>query len=355
MGELETFRVPGRITGTAADTVLGGAMVRAWQRDGIFQVAADGGQEARTRAALAASRRFFDRSAAEKAGYVNDTSYSGYIASGEEVTAGRPDASEIFTITPDIDPAAAAAGLPCHGPVPWPDPGYRAAMEAYLAGVGGLGGRLLRLVALGLGLGPAGIDRLAGLTRDGWHHMRVLRFPAAARTSERGIGAHTDYGFLVIAAQDEVGGLWVRPPVPGESRPRNWLPDESTAGFAEHRPGWIFVRPVAGVLTVFPGDVLQFVTGGALLSTPHKVRLADRERHALAYFHEPRFGARIRPLDPGRALDGRGGGAGAGGTGGSVIHYGEHFTRMFMRCYPQRATTRRIEAEGLLRSLAAPR
>lgn len=96
-------------------------MVRAWQRDGIFQVAADGRQEARTRAALAASRRFFARPAAEKAACVNDTSYSGYIASGEEVTDGRPDASEIFTITPDIAPVA-AAGLPCHGPVPWPSP-----------------------------------------------------------------------------------------------------------------------------------------------------------------------------------------------------------------------------------------
>nr|WP_251051047.1 MULTISPECIES: 2OG-Fe(II) oxygenase family protein [unclassified Streptomyces] len=37
--------------------------------------------------------------------------------------------------------------------------------------------------------------------------MRVLRFPAGSRTTERGIGAHTDYGLLVIAAQDEVGGL----------------------------------------------------------------------------------------------------------------------------------------------------
>ncbi|MCM1966004.1 2-oxoglutarate and iron-dependent oxygenase domain-containing protein [Streptomyces sp. G1] len=349
MGELATFRVPARITGTTADIMLGGAMVRAWQRDGIFQVAADGRQDARTRAALAASRRFFARPAAEKAAYVNDTSYSGYIASGEEVTDGRPDASEIFTITPDI-PVAAAAGLPCHGPVPWPSPGYRAAMEAYLTGVGGLGERLLRLVALGLGLGPAGIDRLAGLTRGGWHHMRVLRFPAAERTAERGIGAHTDYGLLVIAAQDEVGGLYVRPPVPGEERPRNWLPGESTAGFAENRPGWTPVRPVARVLTVFPGDILQFMTGGALLSTPHRVRLADRERYALAYFHEPRFGARIRPLDPARAQRG-----GDGGEGASVIHYGEHFTRMFMRCYPQRATTRRIESQGLLRHLAAAR
>ncbi|MCX5609696.1 MFS transporter [Streptomyces sp. NBC_00047] len=345
MSGFATFQVPDRVTGTAADEALGRAMTAAWQRDGIFQIAADAGQRARTREAMAASRRFFARPPAEKAACVNDTSYSGYIASGEEVTAGERDASEIFTITPDLTDGP---GLPCHGPVPWPDPGYRAAMEAYLAGVGGLGERLLRLVALGLGPGleggpgPAGMDRLAGLTRGGWHHMRVLRFPAASRTTERGIGAHTDYGLLVIAAQDEVGGLFVRPPIAGERRPRNWLPKESTAGFAQDAPGWTYVTPVPGVLTVFPGDILQFLTGGALLSTPHKVRLADRERYTLAYFHEPRFGARIRPLRPDPGDD-------------TVIHYGEHFTRMFMRCYPQRATTRRIEAEGLLRWLGAVR
>ncbi|MER7465866.1 hypothetical protein [Streptomyces sp. NPDC097981] len=52
--------------------------------------------------------------------------------------------------------------------------------------------------------------------------------------------------------------------------------------------------------------------------------------------------ARIRPLEPHPYDD-------------TAIHYGEHFTRMFMRCYPQRATTRRIEAEGLLLRLPAVR
>ncbi|MEU9375434.1 2-oxoglutarate and iron-dependent oxygenase domain-containing protein [Streptomyces sp. NPDC048255] len=342
MNGFSTFRVPRLVTGSAADEALGRAMTAAWQRDGIFQVAADAAQQARTGAAFAASRRFFARPLAEKAACVNDTSYSGYIASGEEVTAGEQDASEIFTITPDLP---AGSGKPCHGPVPWPDAAYRAAMESYLAGVGDLGERLLRLVALGLGPGdgpgPGGIDRLTRLTHGGWHHMRVLRFPAASRTGAadgpagRGIGAHTDYGLLVIAAQDEVGGLYVRPPVPGERRPRNWLPGESSAGFAQDAPGWRYVTPVPAVLTVFPGDILQFLTGGALLSTPHQVRLADRERYTMAYFHEPRFGARIRPLAPYATED-----------DDTVIHYGEHFTRMFMRCYPERATTRRLAAAG---------
>lgn len=102
---------------------------------------------------------------------------------------------------------------------------------------------------------------------------RVLRFPAADATSERGIGSHTDYGLLVIAAQDDVGGLYIRPPVPGEARGRNWLPGESTAGRYENDEPWTFVAPVPAVFTVFPGDIMQFITGGTLLATPHKVRL----------------------------------------------------------------------------------
>jgi isopenicillin N synthase-like dioxygenase len=168
--------------------------------------------------------------------------------------------------------------------------------------------------------------------------MRVLRFPTeSAKASARGIGAHTDYGLLVIAAQDDVGGLYIRPPVPGEKRARNWLPDESSAGKFENEEPWTFVAPVPRVFTVFPGDIMQFITGGHLLSTPHKVRLASRERFAMAYFHEPNFNAVVRPLDD--------------PYGGDFIHYGTHFTNMFMRSYKDRITTLRIHEENRLAKL----
>jgi isopenicillin N synthase-like dioxygenase len=106
------------------------------------------------------------------------------------------------------------------------------------------------------------------------------------------------------------------------------------AGMYENDEPWTFVKPVPNVLTVFPGDILQFLIDGYLLSTPHKVRLNTRERFALAYFHEPHFEADVRPLsDP---------------FGDDHIHYGTHFTNMFMRCYPERITTRRILAEDRL-------
>ncbi|MFI6297119.1 2-oxoglutarate and iron-dependent oxygenase domain-containing protein [Nonomuraea sp. NPDC050790] len=337
MFDLTTFALPETVTGSRADRELGRGMVSAWRRDGIFQVAATAHQHATALAAFEASREFFALPPAEKSSYVTDLSYSGYVASGEEVTAGATDYAEIFTVCPDVPvhDDRVRGRWPCHGPVPWPGPAYQRRMEALTAVLGSIGERLLRLAALGLGMGGPGA--LTAYTEGGWHHLRVLRFPPRTGHHARGIGAHTDYGMLVIAAQDEVGGLYVRPPVEGEKRPRNWLEAESTAGMYGNEPPWTFVRPVPRVFTVFPGDILQFLTGGFVLSTPHKVELAERERFAMAYFHEPGFGRALE--DP---------------CGGPPLHYGTHFTNMFMRCYPERAATLRIRQEGRLERLREP-
>jgi isopenicillin N synthase-like dioxygenase len=334
MGELQTFHLPETVGESESDIRLGHEMIAAWKRDGIFQVAATPDQVAKTEAALEESKRFFQMPMEFKAGRVSDLTYSGYIASGEELTDGEADFSEIFTVTKDVpetDPRVAAS-WPCHGPAPWPDQAYEQRMKAFMDGLGEIGEKLLKLVALGLELKDP--DALTDLTRDGWHHMRVLHFPEASAETDRGIGAHTDYGLLVIAHQDDVGGLWVRPPIEGEKRPRNWLPEESAAGAFQDEDGWEFVEPVPRVFTVFPGDILQFLTDGELLSTPHKVLLNTRERFAMAYFHEPNFNATVRPVtDP---------------ADDEYIHYGTHFTNMFLRCYPDRITTKRIYAENRL-------
>jgi isopenicillin N synthase-like dioxygenase len=81
---------------------------------------------------------------------------------------------------------------------------------------------------------------------------------------------------------------------------------------------------------------MQYMTNSYLPSTPHKVGLNTRERFAFAYFHEPAFQATARPL-PG--YDG-------GQTPRDGIHYGTHFTNMFLRNYPDRITTKRLREEG---------
>jgi hypothetical protein len=91
------------------------------------------------------------------------------------------------------------------------------------------------------------------------------------------------------------------------------------------------------------GDMMQYMTNNFLKSTPHKVGLNVRERFAFAYFHEPNFRSVIKPL--------QGYNAGQSPIGG--IHYGTHFTNMFLRNYPDRVTTARLREEGRYHLLAS--
>ncbi len=81
--------------------------------------------------------------------------------------------------------------------------------------------------------------------------------------------------------------------------------------------------------------MMQFLTNDVLPSTPHKVGLNTSERYAFAYFHEPNFSSAIEPLPEYR----------------EKIHYGTHFTNMFMRNYPGRITAKRIHDEQRLELL----
>ncbi|KAK4155018.1 hypothetical protein C8A00DRAFT_42328 [Chaetomidium leptoderma] len=357
---LPTFTLPPTITHSRHDHALGKALIAAWRRDGIVQIAMNSQGGELWHDAHRASRTFFAKPPAAKAACVDSQSYAGYIASGEEVTGGVADYSEIFTVTRDFgvgDPRVRAR-WPCHGPCPWPaleegsedseGGGMKEVMGRYQRSLGEDGEKVLRLVEMGLGVGEGGLARY---TRDGWHHMRVLRFPARNATNGkgkegRGIGSHTDYGLLVISAQDEVGGLFIRRPNQDEKF-ANW--EKSAAGLNEDEDGWVYVPPVEGVHTVILGDMMQYLTRNYLTATPHKVGLNTRERFAIAYFHEPSFQAVLKPLE-----EGCGGLAHEVAENTEGIHYGTHFTNMFLRNYPDRITSRRLVAEDRYSLLKRP-
>ncbi|KAK5046270.1 hypothetical protein LTR84_008413 [Exophiala bonariae] len=237
--------------------ILGKALIDSWRKDDILQITMTPEEGDLLRQSYEISKAFFELPHAEKSKYVDDQSYAGYIASGEEITDGIADYSEIFTVFKDLPATDTRVRdkWPCHGPCPWPSPEYEHVMKQLMGLLGQSGRKLLKLVGLGLGLKDP--DALVHLTKDGWHHMHVLRFPQVDRTNGndkagRGIGSHTDYGLLVIASQTDVGGLFVRPPVHGEDNIENW--EKSAAGLHEDDDKWIFVPPVENTLTVFPGS-----------------------------------------------------------------------------------------------------
>ncbi|RPB01011.1 hypothetical protein L873DRAFT_1804357 [Choiromyces venosus 120613-1] len=168
--------------------------------------------------ARASSKAYFAEDIRKKASFVNSTTYSGYNTSGEEVIDGVAES----------DPQVIYDWL-CHGQAPWPSESYKQDLTAWIDSFGNFGDRILRLVALGLGLRGECPDR----AYERQHHMRALRHPEA-KGSGRGLGAYMGHGLLVILAQDATGGLQIRPPVRGERRPCNWRDGESMPGAFEN-------------------------------------------------------------------------------------------------------------------------
>lgn len=174
VGQLETFVLPKEVSGSLSDRAMAKAMVNAWRRDGILQVAMSPLQQQVYAQAKAASKYFFKKTPKEKHACVNDSSYAGYIASGEEITGGIADYSEIFTVTKDLNhnDQRVMENWPCHGPCPWSEDSMKTAMGDYMADLGSSGDKLLQLIELGLDVPPGSLIKY---TQDGWHHMRVLR------------------------------------------------------------------------------------------------------------------------------------------------------------------------------------
>jgi isopenicillin N synthase-like dioxygenase len=91
------------------------------------------------------------------------------------------------------------------------------------------------------------------------------------RGQERvGSSPHTDWGFITIILQDDVGGLQL------------W------------RDGrWYDVAPRAGALLVNGGDYLSLLTKGVFVSPLHRVVSTSRSRLSAVFFFYPHFEARI--------------------------------------------------------------
>lgn len=175
-GHLRTFVLPDTVNANDESMNMAKAMIKEWRETGIFQIQMTSNQQAMLSECFETSKKFFRRSHEEKAKHVDDQSFAGYIASGEEITDGIADYSEIFTVTKDL-PASdvrVQEKWPCHGPTPWPSELYKDQMNQLMKLLGDSGEKLLKLVGMGLGLKDP--DALLNLTEDGWHHSKC--FPA---------------------------------------------------------------------------------------------------------------------------------------------------------------------------------
>ncbi|MDZ4684928.1 MAG: 2-oxoglutarate and iron-dependent oxygenase domain-containing protein [Planctomycetaceae bacterium] len=203
--------------------------------------------------------------------------WRGYFRVGDELTSGRPDQKEGLYFGQELsaDHPLVQAGTPLHGPNLFPDEpaGLRETVLEYLSALTELGQRLMRGIALGLGL-----DEMYFVdhgTREPLTLLRIFNYPAQRDPTLWGVGEHTDYGLLTILLQDDVGGLEVR------SRSR-----------------WVAAPPIEGSFVCNIGGMLDRMTRGVLRSTPHRVRnLAPRDRLSFPFFFDPNFLAPVQPIE----------------------------------------------------------
>lgn len=261
------------------------ALFEALSQIGFAYIAGHNVAPATREAAFSASRDFHASTLAQKQSLAINAFHRGYMgmASSTIVTSTvakvtRPNMSESLMLMHELPPddPGLLAGLPMQGSNQWPDwlPGFKPAMLAYVREVDVLGRHIVRLIALALGLPATALD----------HHfdhpttfLRALHYPPQPPAEDEQIGSapHTDYGIITLLAQDDSGGLQVRP-----------------------RGGdWIEAPPIPDTYVLNVGDMLQRWTNGRLVSTPHRViNRSGGDRYSLPYFLDPSMDTLIECL-----------------------------------------------------------
>lgn len=220
---------------------------------------------------------FFDLPPDEKAEVKLTAQNRGWDRSGN----GEPDpdsvlahGTEVFNIGFDLaaDDPRILAGEPFRGVNVWPGvEGFAGTMRAYFASMHVLGVRLMRAIALDLGLPERRFDSdfTAPLAT-----LRLLSYPPSSQGADLGAQAYTDYGTLTMLITDGVSGMQVRP------RGSDWIE-------VPHRPG---------VFVVSIGDALMRWSNDTYVSTPHRMVPPQVRRQSVAFCLDPNPEAVIAAL-----------------------------------------------------------
>ena len=149
----------------------------------------------------------------------------------------------------------------------------RTAVLAYWAEMDRLNAAVLTGLAAALGLDAA---VLLAMLDQPLTNMTLLNYPPAPPHDTRwGSHPHKDFNFLTFLAHDPVGGLEVRT-----------------------RDGqWIDAQCDADEYVVNIGDMLELLSGGRMVSTPHRVvNRSGQQRQSFPYFSVPRHDVVVQPL-----------------------------------------------------------
>ncbi len=307
---------------TQAATSVATEIDRACREIGFFGIVGHGVDPALQDELQRASHEFFALDVSAKAAIAMPRAgraWRGWFPVGGELTSGRPDNKEgiYFGAEHDADHPRVRAGVALHGANLFPaEPANLGPIVLrWLEEMRRVAEAVMRGIALGLGL-PA--EWFAdNLTTDPTVLFRIFHYPpTTGGLDEWGVAEHTDYGLLTVLAQDSLGGLQV-----------------------SRRDGtWIDVAPTPGMFVCNLGDMLERLTRGRYLSTPHRVRNdTEHGRLSFPYFFDPSWNATVPVLpidvDESSPVDRRArwDGADVAAWNGT---YGDYLTAKVARVFP---------------------
>jgi isopenicillin N synthase-like dioxygenase len=257
---------------------------RVLETIGFAYLAGHGVPDALVEAMRAMSRRFHALPMEAKLRIRQNAAHRGYmpfststIVTSSVATVTKPNQSESLMVMHDLAPddPRMLRGDPLAGPNQWPDemPEIRDVALAYMAAMTGLGRRVA--VALAEALDLPG-DTFLKHFEDPVLWLRLLHYPQQKDEPDLyGSAPHTDYGFVTLLAQDDVGGLEVQ----------------------RRDGGWIDAPPMPGAFVCNIGDCLMRWTNDVYVSTPHRVvNRTGRQRYSIAYFCDPNGDAPVECL-----------------------------------------------------------
>lgn len=224
-----------------------------------------------------AGKRFFALPEDEKLKLKIDRNFRGYlpinsstIVTSSVAKVSKPNQSESLMIMHEVaeDDPDAVAGKPLQGPNRWPDeslvPDFRATIEDYVGQMRTLARKMVGAISTSLGMGTNDLDPYFEKPTT---FLRLLHYPTQREEDGLfGSAPHTDYGFITLLAQDDVGGLEVK----------------NKAG------EWVAAPPIPGTFVMNVGDILARWSNDVFVSTPHRViNRSGRERYSQPFFFDP--------------------------------------------------------------------
>jgi isopenicillin N synthase-like dioxygenase len=253
----------------APDGELAQALGRSFEHYG-FAIVADHGIPAELIArAEDRARAFFALPDEVKRGYFipGGGGARGYTPFGIEAAKGASerDLKEFWHVGRELPPGHVFRSVMADNVWPQEVPGFRETFLELFASFDTAGARLLRAIAIHLGLAPEWFDRTIA---DGNSVLRLLHYPPVSEGAA-GVraGAHEDINTITLLLGAQEAGL--------ELLDRNGE--------------WLAVKPGEGELVVNVGDMLQRLTNNVLRSTSHRVVNPPAERRGVSRYSMPFF------------------------------------------------------------------